>query len=96
VTDSIKGMTPEEKIEFLGGQVHALSAICIALIYDHSNPERFGRWLDVTEQAMLARIESTLLDEEYLEGFQEMIAKMKQTLANVKARLTPQSSPPQE
>jgi hypothetical protein len=88
-TGEIEQMTSDEKIEFLEGQVHALSVVFVAMIYDHPNAARLDRWLAASEQATLERIETTPVAEEYLEGFQDTIEKMKKTLATVKARQEP-------
>jgi hypothetical protein len=88
-------MTPEEKIEFLGGQVHALVGVCAAFINNDPNPTRLDKLLETVEQATLARVESELVQEDYLEGVRDVMDRLRKAAASAAARQTrpPPSNP---
>ena len=65
-------MTESEKIQFLGGQVHALIGFALAIIHTHPAPVRLPRHLDFVGQITLARAEGSLVSDEYLDGVQDV------------------------
>jgi hypothetical protein len=73
-------MTPEEKIEFAAGQVHALMGVCHALILSHQNLPLLSRSIELLSQANLAGAETKLVDDHYIDGIQDIWARMRKAL----------------
>lgn len=65
-------MTDSEKIEFLGGQVHALIGFATAIILADRDPVRLGRYLDYVGQINLAKAEGVAVPDIYVEGVQDI------------------------
>jgi hypothetical protein len=61
-------MTSEEKIEFLGGQVHALIGFATALITSHPNLTLLAEHLEKAGELSLARAESVSVADVYVDG----------------------------
>jgi hypothetical protein len=83
-------MTDSEKIEFFGGQVHALMGFAQAVIMTNPSPERFSRHLDFVGQIALARAESSLVTDAYIDGVQDVQDRLSRS---VQMALQRQASP---
>lgn len=70
-------MTAEEKIDFLGGQVHALFGVCNALILSHQNLPLASRSVALIAQANLAGAETKLVAESYIDGVQDIWGRIR-------------------
>jgi hypothetical protein len=79
-------MTPDAKLEFLAGQVHALIGFCVAIIDDHHDIARLTKQIDRFEQLILAHIESTLVAEIYLDGARDVMDRLKKAVAMAQER----------
>jgi hypothetical protein len=75
-----------ENVRFLAGQVHALIGFCVTLINTHPSPADLGMHLDAIEQVTLARVESTLVIEEFLHGVRNVFDRLRAAVANAEAR----------
>jgi hypothetical protein len=75
-----------ENIRFLAGQVHALVGFCIALINTHSSPGELNLHLEAVEHVTLARVESTLVIEDFLDGMRDVFDRLKTAVATAEAR----------
>jgi hypothetical protein len=73
-------MTESEKIEFLGGQVHALIGFATAVITASADPSRLGRHLDFVGQINLARAEGSLVSDVYVEGVQDIQDRLRRAV----------------
>lgn len=70
-------MTEAEKIEFLGGQAHALVGFALAVIYAHPAPAELARYLDLVGPATLARAEGEPVPDEYVAGVQDVQDRLR-------------------
>ena len=80
-----------ENVRFLAGQVHALVGFCVTLINTHPSPADLGLHLDAVEQITLARVESTLVIEEFLNGVRNVFDRLRIAVANAETRQANQS-----
>lgn len=64
-------MNQHDRVDYLGGQVAALTAFARALIKTHPNRASLLEIFQETEQAALALSESTTVSEAYLSGQRE-------------------------
>lgn len=86
-------MTESEKIEFLGGQVHALMGFAIAVITTNADPAKLARHLDFVGQVTLARTENDLVSDTYIEGIQDVQDRLKRAVETaLKQRAGPNKS----
>jgi hypothetical protein len=67
----------EKKIEFLGGQIHALMGFALAVINTHPAPARLSRNLDFVGQTTLAHAEGSLVTDAYVDGVQDVQDRLK-------------------
>jgi hypothetical protein len=65
------------KLEFVGGQVHALMGFALAVIDTHPEPERLARAIDTFGQVTLARAEGVLVSDRYIDGIQDVMNRLK-------------------
>jgi hypothetical protein len=72
-------MTGDEKIEFLGGQVHALMGFATALITSHQNLALLAEHLEKAGEINLATAESMPISDTYVEG----VLDVKDRLRNI-------------
>jgi hypothetical protein len=75
-----------ENIRFLAGQVHALVGFCVALINTHPSPADLTMHLEAVEHVTLARVESTLVIEDFLDGMRDVFDRLKTAVATAEAR----------
>jgi hypothetical protein len=75
-----------ENVRFLAGQVHALVGFCIAIINTHPSPADLSQHLEAVEHVTLARVESTLVIEDFLDGVRNVFDRLKTAVANADAR----------
>ena len=75
-----------ENVRFLAGQVHALVGFCVTLINTHPSPADLGLHLDAVEQVTLARVESTLVIEDFLHGVRNVFDRLRAAVANAETR----------
>jgi hypothetical protein len=75
-----------ENIRFLAGQVHALVGFCVAVINTHPSPADLNLHLEAVEHVTLARVESTLVIEDFLDGMRNVFDRLKTAVANAEAR----------
>jgi hypothetical protein len=75
-----------ENVRFLAGQVHALVGFCVTLINTHPSPADLGLHLDAIEQVTLARVESTLVIEDFLHGVRNVFDRLRAAVANAETR----------
>ena len=80
-----------ENVRFLAGQVHALVGFCVTVINTHPSPADLSMHLDAVEQVTLARVESTLVIEEFLQGVRNVFDRLKTAVANAEIRQANQS-----
>jgi hypothetical protein len=73
-------MSDEEKIEFLGGQVHMLVSFLIAAIDAHPDPEGLSKRFESSSQIALAQTETKLLADDYIEGELNIVERLKTAL----------------
>jgi hypothetical protein len=76
-----------ENIRFLAGQVHALIGFCVAVINTHPSPADLSLHLEAVEHVSLARVESTLVIEDFLDGMRDVFDRLKTAVATADARL---------
>jgi hypothetical protein len=62
-------MTPEEKLNFLAGQVAAMNAFLSAVVATHPNAQQLLAEFDMRAQVALAATIPTSVSEAYLDGF---------------------------
>jgi hypothetical protein len=70
-------MTQDEKIEFLGGQVHALVAFAHAVILTHPDLPALTKHLERRMTANLATAETSAVREEYVLGVEDIRDRLK-------------------
>ena len=75
-----------ENVRFLAGQVHALVGFCVTIINTHPSPADLGLHLEAVEQVTLARVESTLVIEDFLQGVRNVFDRLKMAAANAETR----------
>jgi len=75
-----------QNVRFLAGQVHALVGFCVTLINTHPSPADLSLHLDAIEQVTLARVESTLVIEEFLHGVRNVFDRLRAAVANAETR----------
>jgi hypothetical protein len=80
------GETETENVRFLAGQVHALIGFCIAVINTHPAPTDLSLHLDAVEHVTLAKVESTLVIEEFLDGVRNVFDRLRRAVADAEAR----------
>jgi hypothetical protein len=71
-------MTSEEKIAFLGGQVHALIGFATALITSHPNLALLAEHLEKAGELNLARAESMPVADVYVEGVLDVKDRLRE------------------
>jgi hypothetical protein len=71
----------DERFVFLAGQVQAIIGSLLALAKLHPSPEALKIELSAMEQAAIARAESTLIGDNYLEGIRDVVARLQAVLA---------------
>jgi len=81
-----------ENLHFLAGQMQALMGFCIALINAHPSAAYLSRHIDAAEQATLARAESTLVTEDFLDGLRDAFDRLKAAVAIARARQASQNT----
>lgn len=85
-------MTDSEKIEFLGGQVHALIGFATAIIIADPTPARLQKYLDYVGEINLARAEGALVSESYVEGVLDVKDRLKRAVETaLKQRANPKT-----
>jgi hypothetical protein len=80
-----------ENVRFLAGQVHALVGFCVTLINTHPSPADLSLHLDAVEQITLARVESTLVIEDFLHGVRNVFDRLRTAVASAETRQANQS-----
>lgn len=80
------GETETENVRFLAGQMHALIGFCIAVINTHPSPAELSLHLDAVEHVTLAKVESTLVIEEFLDGVRNVFDRLRRAVADAEAR----------
>src|SRR5713101_4822673 len=80
-----------ENVRFLAGQVHALVGFCVTLINTHPSPAVLSLLLDAVEQITLARVESTLVIEDFLHGVRNVFDRLRTAVASAETRQANQS-----
>jgi hypothetical protein len=71
-----------ERIDFVMGQIHALTAFSLALIKAHPDPGLLQTEFGKAAQAGLAKIESSPVLDAMIEGFQNVCDALQKSLAN--------------
>ena len=79
-------MSDSEKIDFIGGQVKALTHFIVVLINTHPDPVSLQKLYTVVKQVGLAKIEADLVDDEYLEGMQDVYQQIERVFEKRAAR----------
>ena len=82
-----------ENVRFLAGQVHALVGFCIAIINTHPSPADLSQHLEAVEHVTLARVESTLVIEDFLDGVRNVFDRLKTAVADAEAQHAVQTTP---
>jgi hypothetical protein len=81
-----------ENVRFVAGQVHALVGFCIAIINTHPSPAELSLHLDAVEHVTLARVESTLVIEDFLDGVRNVFDRLRMAVADAEARQAVQTA----
>ncbi len=81
-------MNRDEKIEFLGGQVHALMGFAHAVIASHSHLDVLARRLEQIGTVNLATAETAAVREEYVLGVEDIRNRLKAAVTNELAQRT--------
>jgi hypothetical protein len=81
-------MNQSEKIEFLGGQVHALVGFAQAVILSHPNLAELAQHLEQIGTANLAAAETAAVREEYVLGVEDIRDRLKLAVTSALARRT--------
>jgi hypothetical protein len=81
-------MDCEEKVDFAGGQVHALIGVCVAVIISQSETGlmRTQSMLEAAEQASLARAEGDPVSDDYIAGIRDVMDRLKASVENALER----------
>ena len=85
-------MNNSEKIEFLGGQVHALIGFATAVITASDDLAYLARHLDFVSQTNLVKAENALVDEMYVEGVLDVQKRLKSAVETALAHRAKPSS----
>jgi hypothetical protein len=80
-----------ENVRFLAGQVHALVGFCVTIINTHPSPTDLSQHIEAVEQVTLARVESTLVIEDFLDGVRNVFDRLKTAVADAEARQAEQT-----
>jgi hypothetical protein len=83
-------MTDSEKIEFFGGQIHALMGFALAVITEHSAVANLSRHLNFVSDVTLAQAENSLVSDRYIEGIQDV---QRRLLRGVETALAQRANP---
>jgi hypothetical protein len=83
--------TETENVHFLAGQVHGLIGFCIAVINTHPSPANLSQHIEAVEHVTLARVESTLVIEDFLDGVRNVFDRLKTAVASAEARQADQT-----
>jgi hypothetical protein len=83
-----RAMDQSEKIEFLGGQVHALVGFAHAIITSHPNLALLARHLDEIGKVNLATAETSAVREGYVLGVEDIRDRLKAAVTSALARKT--------
>jgi DNA-binding GntR family transcriptional regulator len=75
-----KTMTEAEKIEYLGGQVHALVGFAVAVITADEAPQRLARYIELLSEINAAKTAASLASDTYLEGLDNVQSRLKQAV----------------
>jgi hypothetical protein len=88
MTDQRETPSTEEsaRLEFVAGQVHALLAFALAVIETHPSPALLEQHLGLAQQAGLARAESTLLPDDFLDGQRDVMDRLQQRALRARER----------
>jgi hypothetical protein len=79
-------MDQSEKIEFLGGQVHALVGFAHAVILSHPNLAVLAQHLERRGMANLAVAETSAVREEYVLGVEDIRDRLKLAVTSALAQ----------
>jgi hypothetical protein len=85
-----------ENVQFLAGQVHALVGFGIAIINTHPSPAELSQHIEAAEHVTLARVESALVIEAFLEGVRNVFDRLKIAAADAEARQAAQTAAPED
>jgi len=81
-----------ENVGFLAGQVHALVGFCVTIINTHPSPADLSQHVEAVEHVTLARVESTLVIENFLDGVRNVFDRLKTAVADAEARQAEQTT----
>jgi hypothetical protein len=82
-------MDRDEKIEFLGGQVHALVGFAHAIITSHPNLPVLARHIEEIGRVNLATAETAAVREEYVLGVEDIRDRLKAAVTSTLEYRTP-------
>jgi hypothetical protein len=77
----------DERLEFVAGQLQGVIGVLLALAKLHPLPDRLGAEISAMEQAAIARAESTLIGDDFLDGIRDVATRLQ-------AVLTERAGPP--
>jgi hypothetical protein len=75
---------------------HALVGFCIAVINTHPSPAELRLHIEAAEHVTLAKAESTLVLEDFLEGVRNVFDRLKTAVADAEARQEEQEAVAEE
>jgi hypothetical protein len=81
-------MDQNEKIEFLGGQMHALVGFAHAVITSHPNLAVLAQHLDEIGKVNLATAETSAVPEEYVLGVEDIRDRLRAAVTSTLAHRT--------
>jgi hypothetical protein len=81
-----------ENVRYLAGQVHALVGFCVAIINTHPSPADLSQHIEAVEHVTLARVESTLVIEDFLDGVRNVFDRLRTAVANAESQQAEQTA----
>jgi hypothetical protein len=75
------------RLDYALGQIHALTSFTMATIGSHSDPQLLQRHFELVSQAALARTESVLVSEAFLDGQRSVVDRPTDLLRHASADL---------
>jgi hypothetical protein len=73
-------MDDAQRLQFVGGQVLALSHLMTMLINAHPNPRDLKEHFEAVKQVGLAKVEGVLVPDEYLDGLRNIYDSVDRAL----------------
>jgi hypothetical protein len=72
---------PDERFELVAGQLQAVIGVLLALAKLHPLPDQLRAEISAMEQAAIARAETTLIGDDFLDGIRDVVMRLQTVLA---------------